>query len=158
MPSLINYTNIDDTYPIAGQDNDSQGFRTNFYNIKESLRIAQEEVTTLQTNLVAAVSDIAVKGLETAQYEVPSTGTTITVANSTSVLIANPTATIASLTIVFPTAPVNGQTLSIAFGAEITALTLSSTGTIRGSLTSATSNSHIKWVYSSVASTWFKLD
>ena len=28
---------IDQTYPVAGQDNDSQGFRDNFSNIKTSL-------------------------------------------------------------------------------------------------------------------------
>ena len=30
MASTINTANIDETYPIAGQDNDSQGFRDNF--------------------------------------------------------------------------------------------------------------------------------
>ena len=30
MTSSINPNNIDGTYPIAGQDNDSQGFRDNF--------------------------------------------------------------------------------------------------------------------------------
>ena len=35
MASLINPTNIDVTYPIAGQDNDTQGFRDNFNNIKK---------------------------------------------------------------------------------------------------------------------------
>ena len=34
MASNINPNNIDGTYPVAGQDNDSQGFRTNFTNIK----------------------------------------------------------------------------------------------------------------------------
>ena len=28
---------IDQTFPVAGQDNDSQGFRDNFSNIKTSL-------------------------------------------------------------------------------------------------------------------------
>ena len=30
MASNINPNNIDTTYPVAGQDNDSQGFRDNF--------------------------------------------------------------------------------------------------------------------------------
>ena len=37
MASSINPNNIDTTYPVAGQDNDSQGFRDNFTNIKSKL-------------------------------------------------------------------------------------------------------------------------
>jgi hypothetical protein len=48
MTSLINPTNIDGSYPIAGQDNDSQGFRDNFTNIKNNLTTAQSELTDLQ--------------------------------------------------------------------------------------------------------------
>jgi hypothetical protein len=46
--SSINPNNIDGTYPIAGQDNDSQGFRDNFTNIKNNLKFAQEELADLQ--------------------------------------------------------------------------------------------------------------
>lgn len=48
MTSLINPQNIDITYPIAGQDNDTQGFRTNFRNIKNNFVVASQEITTLQ--------------------------------------------------------------------------------------------------------------
>lgn len=48
MSSNINQNNIDGTYPIAGQDNDSQGFRTNFTNIKTNLGYAKEEIEDLQ--------------------------------------------------------------------------------------------------------------
>ena len=37
MPSNINTSSIDETYPVAGQDNNSQGFRDNFTNIKIGL-------------------------------------------------------------------------------------------------------------------------
>jgi len=50
MVSLINYSSIDATYPIAGKDNDSQGFRDNFGYIKNGLEIAQGEITGLQNN------------------------------------------------------------------------------------------------------------
>lgn len=52
MTSLINPTNIDGTYPIAGQDNDSQGFRDNFTNIKNNLDIARQELSDLQGKVV----------------------------------------------------------------------------------------------------------
>jgi len=52
MASNINPNNIDGAYPIAGQDNDSQGFRDNFTNIKTNLEYAETEITTLQSNVV----------------------------------------------------------------------------------------------------------
>lgn len=48
MASQINATQIDETYPIAGQDNDTQGFRDNFNIIKTGLQTAATEVTALQ--------------------------------------------------------------------------------------------------------------
>lgn len=48
MASNINPNNIDGTYPVAGQDNDSQGFRTNFTNIKNNLTYAKSEIEDIQ--------------------------------------------------------------------------------------------------------------
>ena len=50
--SSINPNNIDGTYPIAGQDNDSQGFRDNFINIKNNFTSAYDELTDLQSKAV----------------------------------------------------------------------------------------------------------
>jgi hypothetical protein len=47
--SNINPQNIDGTYPIAGQDNDSQGFRDNFTNTINNFTFAAAELTDLQT-------------------------------------------------------------------------------------------------------------
>ena len=49
MASTIISATIDGTYPVAGQDNDSQGFRDNFTIIKTGLATATSEITTLQT-------------------------------------------------------------------------------------------------------------
>jgi hypothetical protein len=43
---------IDQNYPIAGQDNDSQGFRDNFNNIKDSLSLASSTIVELQAKAV----------------------------------------------------------------------------------------------------------
>ena len=48
MTSAINSTDINEAYPVAGQDNDSQGFRDNFTLIKNGLATAASEITTLQ--------------------------------------------------------------------------------------------------------------
>jgi hypothetical protein len=50
MTSLINPSNIDITFPIAGQDNDTQGFRTNYQNIRNNFIIAASEISALQNN------------------------------------------------------------------------------------------------------------
>ena len=52
MASNINPANVDGTYPIAGQDNDSQGFRDNFTNIKNNFTYAQAEISDLQSKVV----------------------------------------------------------------------------------------------------------
>jgi hypothetical protein len=50
MVSTINDTAIDDTFPIAGRDNDSQGFRDNFTYIKSNFTSAKNDITNLQAN------------------------------------------------------------------------------------------------------------
>ena len=49
MSSIIT-SNIDETYPVPGQDNNSQGFRDNFNNIKIGLAQAKVEIQALETN------------------------------------------------------------------------------------------------------------
>ena len=48
MASNINYLSINENFPVAGQDNDTQVFRDNFDTIKTSFRNAKEEITALQ--------------------------------------------------------------------------------------------------------------
>ena len=50
MASNIISGTIDGAYPVAGVDNDTQGFRDNFTIIKTGLATAASEVTALQAN------------------------------------------------------------------------------------------------------------
>ena len=50
MASSIISDTIDGAYPVAGIDNDTQGFRDNFTIIKTGLATATSEITTLQNN------------------------------------------------------------------------------------------------------------
>jgi hypothetical protein len=63
MTSQINPNNIDTAYPVAGQDNNTQGFRDNFTFIKNNFVAAKDEITALQNTGVvkgsAAVNDFA---------------------------------------------------------------------------------------------------
>ena len=52
MASNINPNNIDGTYPVAGQDNNSQGFRDNFTNTKTNFQYAEDEINDLQAKVV----------------------------------------------------------------------------------------------------------
>jgi hypothetical protein len=52
MTSAINPNNIDGSYPIAGQDNNSQGFRDNFTNTKTNFQYAADEITDLENKAV----------------------------------------------------------------------------------------------------------
>jgi hypothetical protein len=55
--SAIDTTQIDGAFPIAGQDNNSQGFRDNFTNIKNALNVAESEITTLELNTAKLNAD-----------------------------------------------------------------------------------------------------
>jgi hypothetical protein len=57
--SNINFSSIDEAFPVAGQDNNTQGFRDNFNSIKIALETAKGEIADLQTYTVlkASLSD-----------------------------------------------------------------------------------------------------
>jgi hypothetical protein len=61
MTSQINPNNVNTAYPVAGQDNNTQGFRDNFTFIKNNFSAAATEITALQNTSVvkgsAAVND-----------------------------------------------------------------------------------------------------
>lgn len=89
MSSQINPYNIDGTYPVAGQDNNSQGFRDNFTNTKNNLVFAKTEIEDLQSKAVlksaltgttldndfsgAALSNATIKGFRSTKYDIGST-------------------------------------------------------------------------------------
>jgi hypothetical protein len=58
LTSLINFAAINENFPVAGQDNDTQVFRDNFDTIKNNFREAKTEIEDLQDN-VARTDDIS---------------------------------------------------------------------------------------------------
>ena len=56
MTSLINYSAINTAFPVAGQDNDSQGFRDNFTAISAGLAEASTEISALQSNTLLSAN------------------------------------------------------------------------------------------------------
>jgi len=57
MASNITTTGFNESFPVAGQDNDSQGFRTNFNVTKVALEEAKSEITTLQSDTAKLNAD-----------------------------------------------------------------------------------------------------
>lgn len=57
MTSLINFAAINQNFPVAGQDNDTQVFRDNFEAIKTNFSAAKTEIEDLQDNV--ARTDVA---------------------------------------------------------------------------------------------------
>ena len=51
MTSLINFAAINENFPVAGQDNDTQVFRDNFDTIKTNFSAAKTEIEDLQDNV-----------------------------------------------------------------------------------------------------------
>jgi hypothetical protein len=52
MTSQIDPNTIDNQYPVAGQDNSTQGFRDNFSFIKVNFQAAKNEITDLQNKVL----------------------------------------------------------------------------------------------------------
>jgi hypothetical protein len=52
MASDINPNLIDGAYPVAGQDNNSQGFRDNFTNTRTNFEAAENEINDLQAKVI----------------------------------------------------------------------------------------------------------
>lgn len=86
---------------------------------------------------------------------VPTTGSTITLTNATTVLCLNHTATIATLTINFPSSPSDGQCISICTRSAVTTLTLGN-GTFRGGITTIAANGFVEYIYSATGAAWFR--
>jgi hypothetical protein len=56
MTSSINYASINENFPLAGQDNDTQVFRENFTTIKGNFQAAYTEINTLQTRTAGLIT------------------------------------------------------------------------------------------------------
>lgn len=58
--TVTNYSQyIDPNFPIAGVDNDTKGFRDNFGYIRNALKTAADEISSLQVNYVNLYKSVA---------------------------------------------------------------------------------------------------
>jgi len=64
MTSAIVSSTINENFPVAGQDNNSVGFRNNFTYIKTGLATAAGEITTLQADTAKTNADNDFNGVK----------------------------------------------------------------------------------------------
>ncbi len=89
MASSINPINIDEGFPVPGQDNDSQGFRDNFNQIKTNLGRARDEIDELQSKVVLK-SALTGQTLNNNMSDQTISNVTISTATITSAEFTNP--------------------------------------------------------------------
>ena len=77
MASSINTDNIKTNYPVAGENNDTQGFRDNFSEIVDNLKAAESEITDLQTNAAKTNIESQFFGNRITNAEFDQTTTTV---------------------------------------------------------------------------------
>lgn len=152
MASQINSNNIDGAYPVAGQDNDSQGFRDNFTNIKTNFNYAGAEITDLQNKAVlkaaltgttlnnnmnnSIISNVQLAGVSTPRSALGSVTTaTLNLATSSFYTIGP---TVGSVTLAFSNWPTAGQSASVRL--QITVNSISHTLILPSAVSIGTSN------------------
>tara|TARA_B100000809_G_scaffold257156_1_gene298257 strand:+ start:540 stop:1103 length:564 start_codon:yes stop_codon:yes gene_type:complete len=136
MASNIVPGNIDGTFPVAGKDNSSQGFRDNFTAGKNNFTNAKTEIETLQTNAVQTnvatsfndniISRAVLKDTAETVYAHGTTGGAITVNHENGhyqTITSN-----AAITLAFTNMPANGTLgrviLDITFAATAHTITI----------------------------------
>lgn len=107
-------------------------------------------------SLIATQFDVANANTSTFQYATPTTGQTVT-ANGAKYLVINPSGSLLALTIAFPSSPTNGQLFSISSTQVVTTLTLTSSGTVDGTLTGIAANGTAGWIWVATISSWVKV-
>lgn len=100
-------------------------------------------------------SMVNVVTVKSAQYETPTTGSTVTFGAGSEVMTINPAGALLALTIAFPASPVNGETRSFNSTQAVTTLTLSG-GTFIGGLTTLSLGGFATYIYSSGDSKWHR--
>lgn len=92
---------------------------------------------------------------ESVQDSAPLTGANVAVSSSSSLLAINPAGTIAALTVTFPAAPSNGQTVTICTTQIITALTLAG-GTFVGGIATLALGGFAAFCYVTAVGKWVR--
>jgi hypothetical protein len=93
----------------------------------------------------------------TVQYVTPASADTISVtASRNTIVLINPSGTIAALTVNLPSSPLTGDIVTLSSSQIVTVLTVGN-GTLVGTLTTLTVGGFARFCYSSTANKWFRI-
>lgn len=94
-----------------------------------------------------------------ANFQVPATGFTIAMGPLDQVLMLKPAGVLATGTVVLPSAPYNGQSVTVSTTNTVTALTLSPSGseTVKNAPTTLVAGAGFRYFYNSSDTTWYRL-
>lgn len=121
-----------------------------YRNASTSALVAAQTAHTIQMDQVEADAK------ETSYFYAPATGATITIPDDAEMVMIDPGATIAALTLDMPTKPHDGQRVSVYFDNIVTTLTMGG-GTLKAALTAATAAGFATWRYNAGDSTWYRI-
>ena len=96
---------------------------------------------------------------KTIENVTPTAGQTKTIGDTTRYYVMTPAGTLATLTVVMPTTPVDGQEVFITSTQIVTALTHNPGAgqTLNGALTTIAANGNAAWVYKSSTTSWYRI-
>lgn len=101
-------------------------------------------------------STLNIRLIPSVQYAVPTTGGTVNVNNNGTVkLLLNPTGSLLALTVNLPSAPENGDSVTLASSQIVTTLSMTG-GTIIGPLTSLAVGTFVSYIFNSDSGQWFR--
>lgn len=89
------------------------------------------------------------------QYVAPASGNTVTTNAGVTLLLIDAGGLLATLSVVLPANPVDGQRIVIASSGIITLLSVTG-GTVKGALTTLSANGFARYAYSSQGNAWFR--
>jgi hypothetical protein len=108
---------------------------------------------SVPTHQVQGISPVNIS-ITATQYAVPVSGALVVI--KTSQVIINPAGSLAALTIEFPSAPADGQSVTIISSAAVSSVTASNVSFTGGSFTALVANTPVKYIFSASTATWWK--
>lgn len=115
-------------------------------------------ISDFTTAVQALVDASTIPAREKTEYNVPATGFSYTIANTTNVMIFKPAGILATGTVTMPANPVSDQVVRICSTQAITALTHSPNAgqTLDAALTTISANGYASWIYRLADTTWYR--
>jgi len=119
-------------------------------------RVTLATPTSHNDKVEITYNPVEMVGVTRTERQVPVTGNTVSPSNLAGLLILEPAGTLATLTVNFPSGPVDNQAFTIFTTQTLTALSFGN-GTVVGAPTTLAANGSAHFRYSTATSKWYKV-